>query len=172
MGKGEEMEYRDLYNADRQKLGKAIEKGQPVPEGCRILVVIMVVENDKGQLLLQKRSVDKGGQWAFTGGHPKSGQNSVEGIMEEAKEEIGLNLLPKDLTLFHTIKTDKTFIDLYYVKNNSPAKDFVIQQEEVQDVQWASREQIAKYISTDMFFAPHLKAYQAFQDWEREKDLI
>ena len=110
------MEYRDLYDENRNLTGEIIEKGKKIPSGRYILVVMIFIENSNGQFLIQKRSAEKGGKWATTGGHPKSGESSIEGICVEVEEEIGLKITKSEPTLFQTIKTNETFLDLYYIK--------------------------------------------------------
>ena len=52
------------------------------------MVVMIAIQNSKGEFLMQKRSENKGGDWGVTGGHPKSGESPVEGIITEVKEEL------------------------------------------------------------------------------------
>ena len=77
------MEKRNLYNENRELLGKTIFKDEAIPDGSFILMVLGFIENSDGQYLIQKRSEIKGGEWAFTGGHPKHGESSLEGIKTE-----------------------------------------------------------------------------------------
>ena len=86
------MEQRDLYDKDRKLTGKTIYKGEPVPDGSYIVVVLVYIQNSEGKFLIQKRSERKNGLYATTGGHPKSGESSLEGIVTEIKEEIGLDI--------------------------------------------------------------------------------
>ena len=52
------------------------------------MVVMVVIRNSKGEFLMQKRVESKGGDWGVTGGHPKSGETPIEGIITEVKEVI------------------------------------------------------------------------------------
>lgn len=53
------MEYRDLYNKDRNLTGKTIAKGEPIPKGYYIKIVVCFMENSEGKFLMQKRSLQK-----------------------------------------------------------------------------------------------------------------
>ena len=53
------MEKRDLYDKNRNFIGKTIYKGESVPEGSYIIVVLIYIQNSKGEFLLQKRSAKK-----------------------------------------------------------------------------------------------------------------
>ena len=99
------MEKRDLYDENKQKTGEVIEKGQPIPNGRYYITVVVWMQNSEGKFLIQRTVPEKYHMWATTGGHPKSGENSLEGIVTEIKEELGLNVNPDELKLFKTIKT-------------------------------------------------------------------
>ena len=50
------MEYRDLYDENRNLTGERIEKCEPVPLGRYYVTVMVFIENSNGEMLLQKRS--------------------------------------------------------------------------------------------------------------------
>lgn len=134
------MEYRDLYNSDRILTGEKILKGEQIPENNYIMMVVIFIENDNHEFLIQKRTIVKGGKWATTGGHPKSCETSLQGIITEVKEELGIDI--KNPILFKQASGKDTFCDLYYLKQNIDINKIVIQKEEVDDVKWASIEEI------------------------------
>ena len=154
------MEYRDLYDKERNLTGKVIKKDDLVPSGYYYITVMVFIENLKGEILLQKRSKEKGGAWATTGGHPKSGQSSLEGMQAEIKEELGITIRQDELKLFKTIKTDDDFVDIYYLKSNIDIKDITVQPEEVEKVKWATIEEINKLIDEGDFLPPHIEFFQ------------
>ena len=43
------MEYRDLYDKDRNLTGKTIAKGEEIPNGYYIRVVVCFMENSEGK---------------------------------------------------------------------------------------------------------------------------
>lgn len=156
------MEYRDLYDKERNLTGKVIKKDDLVPSGYYYITVMVFIENLKGEILLQKRSKEKGGVWATTGGHPKAGQSSLEGMQAEIKEELGIDVSLNDLVLFKTIKTEDDFLDLYYLKKDINLNDIKIQAEEVQVANWFTIEEIEEMIKTGEFFKWHIDAYRDY----------
>ncbi len=84
-------ELRDLYDCNGNKTDRTYHKGEPIPEGYYPMVVMVVIRNSKGEFLMQRRSEAKGGDYGVTGGHPKSGETPMEGIITEVKEELGLD---------------------------------------------------------------------------------
>ncbi len=153
------MELRDLYNEKRILTGKTIEKGKDVPLGFYYITVVVFIENSKNEFLLQKRVMAKDGKWATTGGHPVSGESSLEGMVTELKEELGLDVKQNELTLFKSIMTNDDFVDLYYLKRDIDISDIVLQKEEVDDVKWFTREEINELIKENIFSELHLEFY-------------
>ena len=157
------MEKRDLYNSDRIKTGETIFKGENIPKDRYILVVLVFIENSEGKFLIQKRSKAENGKYATTGGHPKSGETSLEGILTEVEEELGLKLNSKDLTLYCTGKSEKqkVFWDDYYIKLDIPnIENLKLQKEEVEKVVWLSKDEIIEYMEQGKFFEIHYEAFK------------
>jgi len=153
------MEKRDLYNEKKELLDKTIFKDDFIPDGYFILIVVVFIQNNNGKFLIQKRSELKGGEWAFTGGHPKSGQSSLEGIKEEVKEELGIII--DNPILFREAKGKNTFCDLYYIKQDFNLNDVVIQEDEVSEVMFATTEEIDELFNNGKFKKGH---YMMFKD--------
>lgn len=154
------MEQRDLYDDCKQKTGEVIEKGQKVPNGRYYITVVVWMQNTKGEFLIQMTVPEKYHMWSTTGGHPKAGESSLEGIVAEIKEELGLLVSAKELQLFKTIKTEDDFVDLYYLKIDVSLDEITIQEEEVEDVKWASIEEINTLIDEGLFLPPHIDFYK------------
>ena len=153
------MEKRDLYNESRNKLGIVINKDDEIPDGCYILVVIIIMQNSKGEFLIQKRSKLKGGKWAFTGGHPKSGETSLEGIISEVREELGIEISSEKIKLMKSNVFEKVIGDIYYVNMEYDLGKIVLQEEEVNDVMLASYDEILNMIKKNKFFKSHGKLF-------------
>ena len=66
----------------------------------------------------------------------------------------------KEITLFKTIKTEDDFVDLYYLKADVDINNVVMQKEEVEDVKWASIEEINKLIETKKFSDSHAEFFE------------
>ena len=44
------IEKRDLYDKERKRIGKTIGKGDEIPEGTYILVVLVFIQNSEGKI--------------------------------------------------------------------------------------------------------------------------
>lgn len=154
------MEKRDLYTEDRKLTGEFVYKGQSVPKDRYFLTVVIWIQNLKGEFLLQFTSPKKDSVWATTGGHPKAGESSSEGIIAEVHEELGLEIKPELPTLFKTIKTEDDFIDLYYLQQDINITDLTLQTEEVESAKWTTREEIERLINCGKFRLSHVEFYK------------
>lgn len=166
------MEVRMLYDQNRRPTGKTIQKGEKVPEGLFYLVVAIAIETKNKKFLIQKRSKEKGGMWATTAGHPFANENSLEGIQREVKEELGLDIQNEELKLFKTIQQENKIVDFYYV--NLEIKDEIcLQEEEVEDYQFATKEEILKMIEEKDFHQAHTEIMQdCFAYLERGNEYV
>lgn len=155
------MEKRDLYDINRNLTGETIYKGEPIPDNRYIIVVLSLMQNSKGEFLIQKRSVQKDGKYASTGGHVKSGETSIQGIISEIKEEIGLNVQENELELIYTDREDKeqVFFDVYYLNKDFDIADLVLEEDEVESVEWASLDRIKQLINDGFFWKIMLKKF-------------
>ncbi len=157
---GDKMEYRDLYDKNRVPLFKTIKKGEKPEKGMYYVSVAIALENIDGTFLLQKRSIKKGGLWGTITGHPKSGETSLDGIITEIKEEMGLEVPRENIKLFKTIQTKDDFVDFYYSKCFIPKEKIKLQEEEVADYMFASKEKVLELIEKEEF---HKKQAQMMQ---------
>ena len=162
------MEKRDLYDEKRKLTGETIRKGEKIPKGKYILVVLVFMQNSDGKFLIQKRSEIKNGKYATTGGHPKSGETSIQGIITEVEEEIGLKLNPDDLQLYFSGRSDeqRVFWDDYYIKIDiENIKKLKLQKEEVESVGWFSEDEIVELMKQNKFFKNHYEEFEVLINW-------
>lgn len=165
------MEYRDLYDKDRNLTGKTIAKGEEIPKGNYIKIVVCFMENSQGEFLMQKRSEIKDGKWATTGGHPKSGEDSLTGMHTEILEELGLDIDPKELNLVTTVQDNKIICDMYYLKKDIDLNEIVMQESEVADVKYMPLEEIEDLYEKGEFKKSHYHMFHEFQKKLNQKVL-
>ena len=161
------VECRDLYDKDRNLTGKTIAKGEEIPKGYYITIVVCFMENNNGKFLMQKRSVQKDGLWGTTGGHPKSGEDSLTGIHTEILEELGLDIDPNKLKLVTTVQDNKFICDIYYLKKDINLDDIIMQESEVADVKYFTLDEIEELYRKSDFKKSH---YYMFKDCLKNLD--
>lgn len=155
------MEKRDLYDINRKLTGETIYKGEKIPKNRYINVVLVFIQNSKGEFLIQKRSIQKDGMYASTGGHAKTGESSIQAMITEIREEIGLKVEEKELELIYSGRSDRSqvFFDIYYLKRDFDVGDLVLEKDEVELVEWYSIEKIHELAREGLFLENHLEEF-------------
>ena len=166
-----EKEERDLYDQDHNLTGKIITVGDSIPEGYYVQVVMVFIQNSSGHYLIQKRSKQRNGMYATTGGHPKAGQTSLQGIVTEIYEELGININPADLILFYSGRSDEeqVFFDDYYLKADLPLAKMKFQKDEVQFATWFMRSEVKGLFKRGKLMPNHYEEYLRLQNWLKEQ---
>ena len=162
------MERRDLYDVNRNLTGKTIAKNEPTPEGGYIIVVLVFIQNSEGKFLIQRRSRKcKDGKLATTCGHVKAGTTSVEGIIEEVEEELGLSLKPSDLQVYYSGREDssRVFFDDYYARVDADLADLKLQDDEVDEALWLTADEIRNAIKNGDFLENHVEEFERLLAW-------
>ncbi len=146
------MEYLDLYDVNGNLTGESIprtkDKGN-VPEGKYIKLVLIFIQNSDNKFLFQTTSECKGHVIATTGGHVQSGQTSKEAVINEVSEELGIDITNEDYKFIGSKIFKLAITDIYYLKKDIDLNNIVLQEEEVESVNWLSIDEINKLISED-----------------------
>jgi len=141
-------EKRDLYDINSNKTDLTYYKGDTIPEGYYPMVVMVVIRNSNGEFLMQKRVKNKGGDWGITGGHPKSGETPIEGIVSEVREELGLDFSNENFIEYDSGCDGKDCYKMYFVNKDIDLYDITIQEEELSEVKWFSMEDLEHMVET------------------------
>ncbi len=153
------MEIFDLYDVNRVKTGKTIERGTEIPDGLYHIVVHVCIFNSKGEMLIQQRQPFKAGwsnMWDITvGGSAVSGDTSQTAAEREVLEEIGYKINLKNHRPVITIHFDHGFDDIYTYTADIDIESLELQPEEVQAVKWATIDEILEMIEKGIFIPYH-----------------
>ncbi len=155
------MELFDLYDSERNKTDKTMERGTPIPKGYYRAVVHICIFGSDGKMLIQQRQPFKhgwSGMWDVTvGGSSIAGETSLDAAIREVGEEIGVQLAPDELRRVITLQTDEVFDDFYIVQKDLNIQNLTLQETEVAEVKWADMSEIFSMIDEKKFI-PHHKA--------------
>ena len=155
------MERLELYSAKTgEKTGTIITRGTPdddLPEGERIAVAIIYIENDKNEFLVQKTSEKKGGIYSFTAGHVRHEEEPIDTIIREVKEELGIDIKGEDISNLGFAVYDFPVRFIFYLKKDIRLDDITLQTEEVESVSYMSKEKIIEIIENGLMHEAHAK---------------
>ena len=147
----------DVYDENRHRTGKIIERGEEMREDEYHLVVQAWVKNKRGEWFITKRSDNKSFplRWEAPGGSVLSGETSEQGVLREVKEETGITL--NKGKMFRSFRRDKIswenpgFLDVWIFEADFSADDVVLQQGETCGCKWASEKEILDMIDSGEF---------------------
>ena len=144
------MELLDIVDENGNYTGEIVERKKAQGLGLLHWEVIIIVVNDRKQILLQKRSANKKyfpNKWALCSGLVISGESCDEAAVRELKEELGVEFQISDLNL---LEGNLNLTRFYYVITNYDESQFVIQKEELSSVKWFDLDEVLeKVISGD-----------------------
>ncbi len=139
------MEIWDVYDKDRNRTGRTAVRGIEMADGEYHLVVDIWIMNTKGEVLLQKRSMEKEtapGLWCCTGGAAIAGEDSAQAFIREMTEELGVApaIEHAEIAFSHTKRNCHK--DIWFVRQDIPQDAFQLQKEEVEAVRWMTLAQL------------------------------
>ena len=145
-------EFWDLYDENRNKLGKTIERGVgQFEKGEYHVVVTALIINTKNEILISKRAANKkyGLLWECNGGSILAGETSLDGIIREMKEELGIEFTKKEAIFLKEIKDSNgcpDFKDIWLFKRDIKDEEITLPDGEAIDWKWVTIEEFMEMI--------------------------
>ena len=146
---GDYMEYLDIYDDNNNYLGYSVDRKKAHEENLWHRHVSCWIMNDRGEILLQQRSLTKKknpGMWAKTGGHVDAGETPDEAIKREAFEEIGLKVNDDEVVnieIFKSKNPKENYYSYGYIFfTNLEEDEYILQKEEVEQVKYYAIEEL------------------------------
>ena len=100
------------------------------------LVATAIILNLKNEILISKRAETKknGGLWECGGcGSVLAGETSLEGVLREVREELGIHFEKDEAILLKSIKRDCDFKDLWLFKRDIKDEEITLPDHEAVD---------------------------------------
>lgn len=142
------MELVDIVDENNKLTGQIEERWVAYNKGLWRRTVSCWIMNEKGEILLQKRTANKKknpNKWAKTGGQVDSGETAEEAIFREVKEELGIEISKKQIKIIDIHKSNdknKRFAYNFIFIVNHKIDDYTLQKEEVAEVKYVTIEEI------------------------------
>ena len=151
----------DLYDANRELLGKDHVRGEQLPIDGYHLVVHVWIRNSKGEYLISQRSANRPTfplVWECVDGSVVKGEDSLQGALREVKEEVGVDLLPEkghvilsDIKKIEFGKVVNKIVDVWLFEYDGEVDLSNATTDEVAQVAWMNRSQIKELFDANMF---------------------
>ena len=143
----------DIYDENRNKTGRLAERGiYEFKEGEYHIVVTGIIFNSKYEILISKRASWKrhGNLWECNGGSILSGETSLDGILRELKEELGISFAKEEAIFLREVKRDKKipdFKDLWIFQKNIAINEITFPDGESTEAKWVTIEQFIDMVN-------------------------
>ena len=151
----------DLYDENRELLGKDHVRGEQLPIDGYHLVVHVWIRNSKGEYLISQRSANRPTfplVWECVDGSVIKGEDSLQGALREVKEEVGVDLLPEkghvilsDIKKIEFGKVVNKIVDVWLFEYDGEVDLSNATTDEVAQVAWMNQEQIKELFEHNMF---------------------
>jgi isopentenyldiphosphate isomerase len=153
------MELVDIYDRDRRRTGRTKVRGGDFLPGEYHLVVHVCVFNPAGEMLIQKRHPAKDswpGLWDVSmGGAAAAGETSAQAAGRELMEELGIQADFRETRPYLTVFFETGYDDFYFLNRNVDTGTLRLQEEEVEQARWASREETVRLLDSGVFIPYH-----------------
>lgn len=152
------MERMDLYRAEFVKTGRVVERSEPCSAGEHKMVVFSCLFSTEGKLLIQQRSPEKtlGGRWDVSaGGAVQAGETSLDAVVRETAEELGIALPKESFVKLLTLYYEGHLHDIYAARWDGDAAQLHLQEGEVSAAKWVTEEEVYAMINTGAFLPVH-----------------
>jgi len=148
------MELWDIYDINRNKLNKVIDRHgkEELKDGEYHLVAEAVILNSKGKILIDKRDKSKHKYpmiWECTTGSCCQDETSLQGILRELKEELGLEFKDTEATFYKTVRDDKSknFKDIWIFIKDIEIENLKFTDGEVAEAKWVTIEEFEEIVN-------------------------
>lgn len=153
------MEKWDLYDKDFNKLNRFAYRGDTLADDEFHLVINAWIINDNNEFLITQRCANKSHpfMWECTGGSASFGESDLDACAREIKEELGIDINLKTAKFIgqknRYYKGCPDILRVYLFRDNTPLNKIKIQEDEVMNVMWATKEEILELYKNSKFEA-------------------
>lgn len=143
-------EFWDIYDINRKKTGRKAERDiYQFKDGEYHIVVTGIILNYKKEILISKRAEFKkyGGLWECNSGSILAGENSLEGVLRELREELGIEFSEEEAIFLKEVKRDKKvpdFKDLWLFQRSINISEITFPDGEATEAKWVTIEEFVQ----------------------------
>lgn len=156
----------DIYDINKQPTGQTMIRGDQLKPGQYHLVIHICYFNEKNQMLIQRRALDKDnwqGFWDISvGGAVRTQETSQMAAARESLEELGITYAFDGVLPRLTLSFSRGFDDVFLVPISIDIDALSFHDHEVCDAKWASESDIIDMIHADVFVPIHTPEFIHF----------
>ncbi len=160
------MEVWDAYTADGKRTGEELYRGVRIPNGRFHMVCEVLVRHTDGDYLCMRRASTKPiypGRWEATaGGSALKGEEPIDCIRRELKEETGLDGQNFRLLNRTVWEHNKCIYYTYLCSYDGPKDSVVLQDGETEGYRWMTEREFGAFARGGGIIANQKKRYESY----------
>ena len=155
------MEYFDVLNEQGEFTGEIESRDVCHEKGLWHRAIGAFIFNEKGEVLLQKRSQSKKlwpGLWDMTiGGHVLAGEFGEQALIREVKEELGIEVKENEVRFLACSTStnlkgniiNNHYGECFIITKQIDIEQVKLQKDEVEEVKWFTKQEIIERINNN-----------------------
>lgn len=160
------MELWDAYDANGEKLGYDLIRGNPVPAGCYHVVAEVAVRHADGSLLITQRDWSKPnypGCWELgAGGSVLKGESWLQGGLRELLEETGITAEALEPLFVAANEKSRCIYAGYLCRYDGLKEAVTLQAGETIGFRWLSPAELKAFMGSPQFVTSHRERWFDF----------
>ena len=154
------MEEWDLFDRNRNSLGRTSPRCRELPPGEYHIVVGVWVSNSRTEILVTLRDESKEswpGKWENSGGCAAAGETSEQAVVRELFEETGIRITEDELVYLGYNFDGSSIVDSFFIHRDVEISELVMQPGETAAAKWVTLEELDE-MAVDGTLAPPIAA--------------
>lgn len=148
----------DVYDINKNVTGKLVEReNYEFQNGEYHLITVAVIMNSNKQILIAKRSEKKKRsplKWELSGGGVRAGETSLQAILRELTEELGLKFSADEAIFLKETRKDEengsgSFKDFWLFKTDIKIEDITFPDNEATEAKWVTIDELLKMVENE-----------------------
>lgn len=166
------MEIFDLVDEENRVIGSAARNECHGNPAFLHRAVHVMIEDSKGRIFLQKRSLEKDiqpGKWdTSVGGHLDQGESYLKAAVREAAEELGVELKEPEFLYQYIMRSDREsqFIQTFGMIHDGP---FALQKSEISEGRFWETTEIEENLESGIFTPNFEDEFSRYKQWNKRK---
>ena len=159
------MEIFDVVDCNRKKLNYTKIRGETLSDNeYNVGVELWIFNNHK--LLMTKRSINKSHplEWEVPGGCSQAKESSIDTLIREIKEEIGITIKEDSCILLDTTLYKKQFVDIYKSNIKINIDKIILQENEVCDIGFFTKKEFLEMAKKEKIVKSVFDRYNIIKD--------